>query len=72
MEPKRTFCNNTDKVAARVILTGTHTGTPLFGTPATGRRIRVEQFHVIGCNAEGQGLTHQANIGESEFLAQLA
>lgn len=61
-----------DKVAARVILTGTHTGTPLFGKPATGRRIRVEQFHVIGCNAHGQGVTHQANIGQYDFMAQLA
>jgi predicted ester cyclase len=61
-----------DKVAARVILTGTHTGGPLFGRPATGRSLRVEQFHVIGCNADGQGVTHQANIGEAQFLAQLS
>ena len=61
-----------DKVAARVILTGTHTGGPLFGRPATGRSLRVEQFHVIGCNDNGLGVTHQANIGQYEFMAQLA
>ena len=61
-----------DRVAARVILQGTHTGSPLFGKPATGRTLRVEQFHVIGCNDQGQGVTHQANIGQYEFLAQLA
>ena len=61
-----------DKVAARVTLQGTHTGSPLFGRPATGRSLRVEQFHVISCNDEGLGVTHQANIGQYEFLAQLA
>ena len=59
-------------VAARVILRGTHTGTPLFGRPAQGRRLEVEQYHFIGCNDEGLGITHQANIGEHEFMAQLA
>ena len=58
-------------VAARVTLRGTHTGTPLFGRPASGRRLEVEQFHFIGCNDQGQGVTHQANIGEHEFRAQL-
>jgi predicted ester cyclase len=59
-------------VAARVILRGTHTGTPLFGRPAQGRRLEVEQFHIIGSNDEGVGISHQANIGQYEFLAQLA
>ena len=59
-------------VAARVILRGTHTGSPLFGQPARGRRVEVEQFHIIGCNDQGLGITHQANIGQYEFLAQLS
>jgi predicted ester cyclase len=59
-------------VAARVILRGTHTGSPLFGRPAQGRRLEVEQFHIGSFNEQGQGLTHQANIGQYEFLAQLA
>lgn len=59
-------------VAARVILRGTHTASPLFGRPAQGRRLEVEQFHIIGYNDSGQGVTHQANIGEHEFIAQLA
>ncbi len=60
------------QVAARVILRGTHTGSPLFGKPAQGRRLEVEQFHIIGCDDAGLGITHQANIGQYEFLAQLA
>src|SRR3978361_2399159 len=37
-----------NQVAARVILRGTHTGRPLFGRPAEGRRLDVEQFDIIG------------------------
>lgn len=59
-------------VAARVIMRGTHTGNPLFGQPAQGRRVEVEQFHIIGINDEGQGVTHQANIGQAEFMAQVS
>ncbi|MDX6229912.1 MAG: hypothetical protein QOI76_3302 [Frankiales bacterium] len=61
-----------NQVAARVIMRGTHTGNPLFGQPAKGRRVEVEQFHIIGCNDEGMGLTHQANIGQAEFMAQVS
>src|ERR1700710_1620693 len=32
-----------NQVAARVILRGTHTGGPLFGRPAEGRSLEVEQ-----------------------------
>ena len=59
-------------VAARVIMRGSHTGTPLFGQPARGRRVEVEQFHIIGVNDEGLGVTHQANIGRAEFMAQVS
>ncbi len=34
-----------DRVVARVIVTGTHTGT-LFGIPPTGRRVRVNQINI--------------------------
>jgi predicted ester cyclase len=61
-----------NQVAARVIMRGTHTGNPLFGRPALGRRIEVEQFHIIGCDDQGLGLTHQANIGQAEFIAQVS
>jgi predicted ester cyclase len=61
-----------NQVAARVTLRGTHTGTPLFGRAAQGRALQVEQFHLGSFNDAGQGVTHQANIGQYEFLAQLA
>ena len=34
-----------DRVVARVVMTGTHTGT-LFGMPATGKRIEVNQINI--------------------------
>lgn len=34
-----------DKVAVRVVMTGTHTGA-LFGIPPTGRRLTVEQMQI--------------------------
>lgn len=35
----------TDKVAVRVVMTGTHAGD-FFGIPATGRRVVVNQFQI--------------------------
>ena len=60
-----------DRVAVRVLLTGTHTGTPLLGIPAAGRSVSVEQFHFIQCNDAGQGAVHWASVGIDELLAQL-
>jgi steroid delta-isomerase-like uncharacterized protein len=34
-----------DRVVARVVMTGTHTG-PLFGIPATGKKIEVNQINI--------------------------
>ena len=42
-----------DRVAARVSMTGTHTGAPLFGVQAAGGRIRIEQFHIVQCRRAG-------------------
>lgn len=61
-----------DHVAARVVMTGTHTGTPLFGRAAKGRPVRVEQFHLVGFTEDGLGLTHQANVGEQDIQAQIS
>jgi predicted ester cyclase len=61
-----------DRVAARVSLTGTHTGEPLFGTPATGRRIQIEQFHIIQCDEQARGIRHWAYAGVDQMLTQLA
>jgi steroid delta-isomerase-like uncharacterized protein len=60
-----------DRVAARVTMTGTHTGAPLFGVPAEGKAIRVEQFHIVQSDADGRGIQHWAAVGEDELFRQL-
>jgi predicted ester cyclase len=60
-----------DLVAARVTLTGTHTGAPLLGIPAVGRPVRVEQFHIVGCDAQGRGISHAAYDGAEQVIAQV-
>lgn len=59
-------------VAVRVEMTGHHTGNPMFGIPASGAAISIEQFHVIEVNDEGRGLRHWANIGIEQLHAQLS
>jgi predicted ester cyclase len=59
-------------VAARVRITGTHTGTHLMGIPAAGRPVDIEQYHFIQCDEQGRGVKHWANIGELELRQQLA
>lgn len=59
-----------NRVAARVTLTGTHTGSPLFGLPPSGRQIRTEQFHIVEFDEQARGIRHWANIGEAEMRAQ--
>ena len=60
-----------DRVASRVVLTGTHTGEPLFGVPAAGRPVRVEQYHVVRCDDQGRCLEHWGNVGAGEILRQV-
>ena len=60
-----------DKVAARVVLTGTHTGAPILGIEPAGHAVRVEQFHVVQCGDDGRGRAHWANAGVESLLAQL-
>lgn len=59
-------------VAARVEMSGHHTGSPLFGIPAAGTEMRIEQFHVMEVNDEGKGLRHWANVGIDQMQAQLS
>jgi predicted ester cyclase len=61
-----------DRVAARVSMTGTHTGEPLFGIPAAGGHIRIEQFHIIQCDESALGIRHWAYAGVDQMLSQLA
>jgi len=60
-----------DRVAARVHLTGTHTGGPLFGTEATGGRIAVEQFHIVQCDDQARGIRHWAYVGVDQLQRQV-
>lgn len=60
-----------DAVAVRVRMTGTHTGAPLFGVPAAGRSVDIEQFHVVHCDEQGRGARHWANVGAAELRQQI-
>jgi predicted ester cyclase len=59
-------------VAARVRMTGTHTGTPLFGVPAAGRYVDIEQFHFIQSDEHGHGVRHWGNVGVAELRQQIS
>jgi steroid delta-isomerase-like uncharacterized protein len=59
-------------VAARVRMRGTHTGAPLFGVPAAGRSVDIEQFHFIHVDDQGRGVRHWANVGVSELRQQIS
>jgi len=61
-----------DTVAARVRLTGTHTGAALFGLPAAGLPVDVEQYHFIQSDDEGRGVRHWANVGAAELRQQIS
>ena len=60
-----------DRVAVRVMMTGTHTGDEFFGISASGNPVRVEQFHIVQCDEDGRGTNHWAAVGENELLNQL-
>lgn len=61
-----------NRVAARVRMTGTHTGAPLFGIPAAGRPVDIEQFHFIHTDEEGRGVRHWANVAIDELRQQIS
>lgn len=50
-------------MAVRVVLTGTHTGDPLFGVPASGRSVNVEQYHILQFDDRGLAVQHWATSG---------
>lgn len=58
-------------VAARVRMTGTHTGAPLLGVPAAGRSVDIEQFHFIHSDEHGHGVRHWANVAVAELRQQI-
>jgi predicted ester cyclase len=60
-----------NRVAARVVMTGTHTGAPIAGIEARGNAVRIEQFHVVHCDADGRGRDHWAAAGVEQLFDQL-
>jgi predicted ester cyclase len=58
-------------LAARVQMSGHHTGAPIFGIPAAGAVVDIEQFHVIEVNDDGRGIRHWANVGIEQMQTQL-
>jgi predicted ester cyclase len=59
-----------DRVAMRVVLTGTHDG-PFFGNQPSGRPVSIEQFHFVQVNPHGQCIRHWANIGLDDLFRQI-
>ena len=58
-----------DKVAARVTMTGHHTGR-LMGMPATGRSFSVQHIHIFRL-ADGKLVEHWANRNDLGLISQL-
>ena len=60
-----------DRVAGRVVMTGTHTGDALLGIEPSGNAVRIEQFHFVQFGDDARATVHWASVGESELLQQL-
>lgn len=60
-----------DRVAMRVVITGTHTGL-FFGHQPSGRPVSIEQFHFVQVNPDGRGIRHWANVALDDLLRQIA
>ena len=60
-----------DRLAMRVVLTGTHLGW-FFGHEPSGRSVSVEQFHFVQVNAQGQCIRHWANVGMDDLFRQIS
>jgi predicted ester cyclase len=59
-----------DRVAMRVIITGTHHGQ-FFGNAPSGRPVSIEQFHFLRVNSRGQCTRHWANVALDDLLRQI-
>jgi predicted ester cyclase len=59
-----------DRVAMRVLITGTHNG-PFFGHQPSRRTVSIEQFHFLHVNPDGQCVRHWANVGLDDLLRQI-
>ena len=59
-----------DRVAMRVVITGTHGGR-FFGREPSGRPVSIEQFHFLQVNPEGQCVRHWANVDVDDLFRQI-
>jgi steroid delta-isomerase-like uncharacterized protein len=59
-----------DRVAMRVVITGTHRGR-FFGNEPSGRPVRIEQYHFVQVNPDGQCIRHWANVAIDDLLGQI-
>ena len=59
-------------LAARVEMTGHHTGTPMMGVPAQDKEFAITQFHLIEAGPDGRGIRHWANIAVDDLIRQLS
>lgn len=59
-----------DKVVARVVVTGTHTG-PFMGMPATGKRVSVKVIDIIRFDGDGRACEHWGLTDQLSMMQQL-
>lgn len=59
-----------DRAVARVVMTGTHRGA-LFGLPATGRSVRVNQINIEQIDRQGRIAEHWRVTDELTLMRQL-
>jgi steroid delta-isomerase-like uncharacterized protein len=59
-----------DRVAMRVVITGTHRGR-FFGNKPSGRPVSIEQYHFVQVNPQGQCIRHWANVALDDLLRQI-
>jgi predicted ester cyclase len=59
-----------DRVAMRVVITGTHRGR-FFGKEPSGRPVRIEQYHFVQVNSRGQCIRHWANVAVDDLFRQI-
>jgi predicted ester cyclase len=60
-----------DKVFGRLTTTGTHTGRPLFGIAASGRRVHVAGFHLVEFDSRGRIVRDAGEFCVDEIMRQV-
>ena len=60
-----------DKVVARVLATGTHTGEAFMGVPTTGKRVTVELIDIIRFGDDGLAHEHWGVFDSLGMMQQL-